>query len=91
MVSLNKYMATVALQDVVVQPPQSAWHTYWHWGDITRRSTMRLEDTDGYKNDTLGLRTLNERGDLILNSFDGPHCGYNSDWWDKNVLPMFDN
>lgn len=29
MISLNQYMATVALRDEVVQPAYSAWHTYW--------------------------------------------------------------
>merc|ERR1711988_234183 len=68
MISLNKYMATVALKDDTVQPPQSAWHTYWEWGDVTRSKIMNLTDTEGYKNDVLGLKTLDERGDLILNS-----------------------
>lgn len=91
MISLNKYMATVALKDVIVQPAQSAWHTYWYWNDESRSKVMNLTETEGYKNDVLGLKTLNERGDLILNSFDGGHCGYQMDWWNANVLPLFDN
>lgn len=88
MISLNKYMATVALRDTIVQPAQSAWHTYWYWGDERRSKVMNLTETEGYKNDILGLKTLDERGDLILNSFDGGHCGYSMDWWNANVLPM---
>lgn len=91
MISLNKYMATVALRDTIVQPAQSAWHTYWYWGDESRSKVMNLTETDGYKNDVLGLKTLDERGDLILNSFDGTHCGYQMSWWNATVLPMFDN
>jgi len=91
MISLNKYMATMALRDKIVQPGQSAWHTYWYWGDESRSKVMNLSETEGYKNDILGLRTLDERGDLILNSFDAGHCGYTMDWWNKNVLPLFDN
>lgn len=91
MISLNKYMATVALRDTTVQPAQSAWHTYWRWGDEARKTVMNLTETDGYINDALGLKTLDLRGDLILNSFDGEHTVYPMAWWNETVLPMFDN
>jgi len=91
MISLNKYMATYASKDTVVQPPQSAWHTYWHWNDPWRSSVMQLNETEGYKNDALGLKSLQERGDLILNHFDGDHLKYNMTWWNEHMLPMFDN
>lgn len=90
MISLNKYMATVALRDTMVQPAQSAWHTYWHWDDASRSTVMPLNETEGYTSDALGLRTLDARGDLILNSFDGGHTEYTMDWWNEHVLPMFD-
>merc|ERR1711977_257615 len=51
MMSLNKYMASVALQDQIVQPPQSAWHTYWYWGDSKRQKVMDLNETQGYQED----------------------------------------
>merc|ERR1712194_289418 len=91
MISLNKYMATFASGDTVVQPAQSAWHSFWNWDDEWRSSVMELNETSGYKNDALGLKTLNERGDLILNSFEGDHLKYTMEWWDANVLSMFDN
>jgi len=91
MISLNKYMATMSLRDNIVQPRESAWHTHWYWDDETRSRVMPLNETSGYKNDALGLRTLNERGDLILNSFDGPHAAPSEDWWKENILPMLVN
>jgi len=91
MIALKKYMATYASQDTVVQPAQSAWHTYWHWNDTWRSSTIPLNETEGYKDDRLGLKTLSERGDLILNWFDGDHLKYNMSWWNENILPMFDD
>lgn len=91
MISLNKYMATVALRDEIVQPRESAWHAFWYWNDEARSKVMPYDETDGYRSDVLGLKTLDQRGDLILNSFDGAHCGYPMDWWMTNVLPMFDN
>lgn len=89
MIGLNKYMVTFAEQDTMVQPPQSAWHTYWFWGQ--RQEVMKLEETEPYIHDVLGLKTLNERGDFVRNSFNGNHVQYNMSWWNANILHMFDN
>ena len=91
MISLNSYMATVALQDTIVQPSYSAWHTYWEWGDEKREAITPYNETEGYRTDALGLQTLDKRGDLILNKFDGAHVSYTMEWWNANVLQMFDN
>lgn len=89
MISLNSYMATYATEDHIVQPPQSAWHTYWAWGDTTRGKVQDFRDTDGYKRDLLGLKSLDLRGSLFLNHFEGGHVGYNISWWNETVLPLF--
>ena len=91
--SLNKYMATRALKDKIVLPSESAHHRFWKWGDKDRSegNIAPLEETEGYKNDWLGLKTLNERGDLILNEIDTEHIQYNMTWWRQYVLPMFNN
>eukprot|EP00658_Telonema_sp_P-2_P011470 TRINITY_DN1437_c0_g1_i2.p1 TRINITY_DN1437_c0_g1~~TRINITY_DN1437_c0_g1_i2.p1 ORF type:complete len:288 (-),score=71.38 TRINITY_DN1437_c0_g1_i2:361-1224(-) len=91
MMALNQYMVTVASQDKTVQPKESAWHTFWYWGDDQRKRVMPYNQTQDYVDDVLGLQTLDKRGDLLLNSFDGGHCGYQMDWWNSTVLPMFDN
>ena len=49
---------TIALQDETVQPKESAWHLYWSWGDNDRSKIMNFNETDTYKHDLLGLRTL---------------------------------
>ena len=91
MASLNTYMMTVALQDEVVQPKESAWHSYWPWNDKKRDTLVPTNETESYMKDWLGLKTLDERGALIFNSFDGPHCGYSKEWFRDNVLPLLDN
>ena len=89
--SLNKYMATRATEDTTVQPSYSAWHTYWDWGEESRKNIIPYNETDGYKTDALGLQTLDKRGDLLLNEFEGAHVSYNMTWWREVVLPMFGN
>jgi len=91
MISLNKYMATYSTEDHIVQPPQSAWHTYWAWNDTSRGKVQDLNATEGYKEDFIGIRTLDQRGDLLLNYYEGGHVGYNLSWWNATVLPMFAN
>ena len=84
------YMASAGSDDKVVQPRESAWHTFYAWGK-PRTNVMLLNETDGYKGDWLGLRTLQEQGKLILNMYTGGHTAYQEDWWLQNVLQMFNN
>lgn len=90
MTSLNKYMATVALQDAVLIPKETAWHMRWPWG---KRWTgvVPLEETEEFQNDLVGLRTLKEQGKLVLNSFDGNHAGFNKSWIQATVVPELNN
>jgi palmitoyl-protein thioesterase len=89
MATLNMYMASAGSADKVVQPRESAWHTFWPWGK--RTNVMDLHDTEGYKGDWLGLNTLDKQGKLILNMYEGEHTSYNKSWWNEVVKPMFNN
>ncbi len=91
MESLNKYIVVRAMRDTIVQPSYSAFHQYWKWGDESRSEITNLNETEGYKNNLLGLKTLNERGDYIMKEFDGDHVSYSMKWWEKNILPFFNN
>ena len=92
MKSLNMYMASAGSNDKVVQPRESGWHTFYAWDEARNESNvLPLNKTDGYLNDWLGLRTLNEKGKLILNMYEGGHTKYQKQWWMDEVLKMFNN
>jgi len=92
MKSLNFYMASAGSDDKVVQPRESAWHTFWPWGGPQKESAvMDWRKTESYKGDWLGLKTLDEQGKLEFNMYEGGHTQYNSSWWQSTVLPMFNN
>ena len=91
MESLNQYVVVRATKDKIVQPSYSAFHQYWEWGDKNRSKIIDLNETEGYKNNWLGLKTLNERGDYIMKEFDGDHVSYSMQWWRANILPFFNN
>jgi palmitoyl-protein thioesterase len=88
--SLNFYMASAGSDDHVVQPRESAWHTFWPWGgDRTKVTPWR--ETESYLGDWLGLKTLDAQGKLAFNMYTGGHTKYNSSWWLSTVLPVFNN
>jgi len=92
MKSLNFYMASAGSDDKVVQPRESACHTFWPWGGPQKESAvMDWRQTESYKGDWIGLKTLDEQGKLEFNMYKGGHTAYNMSWWETTVLPMFNN
>jgi hypothetical protein len=53
--------------DTVVYPRESEWF----WELEADGSIKKLEDTDFYKNDLIGLKKLNEAGRVKFESFPG--------------------
>eukprot|EP00936_MAST-01D_sp_MAST-1D-sp1_P000515 g515.t1 len=90
MKTLNFYMASVGSDDRVVQPRESAWHTFWKWGGKRKQADIvDWRETDGYKGDWLGLQTLDKQGKLAFNMYQGTHTSYNQTWWQSTVMPVF--
>ena len=70
---------------------ESAHHRFGNGVIKIEAKVMLPLENARYKNDWRGLKTLNERGDLILNEIDTEHIQYNMTWWQQYVLPMFNN
>lgn len=67
--------------DVTVVPKESA-----HFGFFDGEKLLDMEDTDLYKEDRIGLRELNERGDLHLLHSPGFHMQFSLEWFIENVV-----
>jgi palmitoyl-protein thioesterase len=92
MKSLNFYMASAGSDDKVVQPRESAWHTFWPWGGPTKESAvLDWRQTDTYKGDWIGLKSLDQQQKLEFNMYEGTHTAYNMTWWQAVVQPVFNN
>ena len=91
MESLNQYIVIRATKDTIVQTSYSAFHQFWNWGDGNRSEVTSLNETEGYRNNWLGLKTLDKRGDYIMKEFDGDHVSYSLEWWRENLLTFFNN
>merc|ERR1712159_583619 len=86
MMSLNFYMASAGSDDKVVQPRESAWHTFWPWGGPTKESAvLDWRQTDTYKGDWIGLKSLDQQQKLEFNMYEGTHTAYNMTWWQAVV------
>ena len=47
-----------------------------------------MQDTDAYKEDWLGMKTLDEAGKLTYLSFHGNHMQVPHDMWVNDLLPL---
>lgn len=71
-------------QDTHIIPKESAW---WAEYDVDMNLVQR-HDTEIYKNDLIGLRTLEERGQTGFVSFPGDHMAFNYTQINDYVLPV---
>jgi len=64
---LNGAMFVMFSEDTVVYPRESEWF----WELQADGSILKVEDTDFYKNDNIGLKTLMEAGKVVFEEFAG--------------------
>ncbi|KAJ1913152.1 hypothetical protein IWQ60_009337 [Tieghemiomyces parasiticus] len=80
--SLNRFVMVRYENDSMIVPPTTAW-----FASIEKDATVPLRETDGYRKDVLGLRTLDEQQRLVFLSFPGEHLQHNATLFDRDVLP----
>lgn len=89
MLSLQRYILVKAERDRTVIPAESEWHGYFEWGNLN--SVVEMENTDEYRDDVIGLKTLNEEGRLIKLSTAGGHLRLPPDFFQRYLYQFFDN
>lgn len=82
--SLNKFVMFRFKDDTMVVPRDSAW---FGWFNGTQLLTMN--ETALYKEDWIGLRTLNEAGKLVFDEIPGGHMHFNLEWFEDNVVEPY--
>lgn len=87
--SLNKLVLIIFSNDQTVVPKESSWfgsYTYPDGNNTHRDETivpMRLQPL--YVEDWIGLRTLDERGDVVLETCEGAHMQLTNECWQPIV------
>eukprot|EP00127_Corallochytrium_limacisporum_P001126 Clim_evm14s40 gene=Clim_evmTU14s40 len=83
--SLNKFVMVKFSNDTVVIPKESEWFGFYAPGQD--KDVLKLQDTDLYKKDQLGLKKMDEHGQLVFLETPGNHMQLDMDVFEKKVLP----
>ena len=81
---INKLVLFRFRDDVTVVPRDSSWFSF-----DNGTAVVPMEQTDLYRDDTIGLRALNERGDVLRLECPGAHMQFTLDWFDDSVTKAF--
>ncbi|KAF8941597.1 hypothetical protein BGZ58_005547 [Dissophora ornata] len=82
--SINNLVMFMFTEDITVRPKETAWFGFSdETGDI-----VDLEEQDQYKEDWLGLRTMDEAGKLVFDIMEGEHMQFSlEDFMEKITIP----
>lgn len=72
--------------DFVVVPNDSSWFGYYPWGSLDRRKMLRMNETQLYKEDWLGLKELDQRGRIIFKECPAMHMKFTLKYFTDEVL-----
>ena len=85
--SLDKLVLIAFKRDTMISPRESAFFYVYD----KEHKLVNVNDTDIYKKDLFGLRTLEEQKKIKHLWIDENHCWYNFDDIDKTVIPFVTN
>ena len=84
LLKLDRYVLVEATNDSTVVPYESESHGFYAWGGT---SVQTLRETEGYKGDYLGLKTLDESGRLVVHTYNGDHLQFSAEFWASKIVP----
>ena len=88
--SLTKLVLVEALNDTMVVPHASESFGFWKWGESGKHAeVVPMRDTIAYKDDYIGLRTLDEAGKVDHHTYVGDHLRFSDSFWSSTILPYF--
>lgn len=73
--------------DTLVIPTESEWFGFYTPGQANKVQT--LQESELYKEDRLGLKTLADNGRLHFLSLPGNHLRFNDTWFVENIIQKF--
>lgn len=82
--NLNGVLLMMFSQDTMVYPKESEWFQTMD----ENFNLIALEDSDWYKNDVLGFKTLNEAKKVTFTEVDGDHLQFSQDDISNTIVPF---
>jgi len=89
LISLNQFTLVKFLNDTMVQPKESEWFGYYEEGQDIK--TIPYNETQLYKEDWIGLQTLDKQNKLSFLSVIGNHLEFTEEWFIQNIIPRLNN
>jgi len=83
--ALNGLMLVMFTEDTMVYPKESEW---FQTLDNKDKSVVPLEDSDFYKNDDIGLKSLNDAKKVQFISIEGDHLQFSKDDITNTFIPF---
>ena len=85
--NLNSVMLVEFLKDTMIYPKETA-----QFGSLDdKKNPIKMEDQDIYKNDTFGLKTMNESGKIKVVTIDGDHLRFSKEDITNTFVPFLIN
>jgi palmitoyl-protein thioesterase len=85
---VERFAMVKAWQDTTVYPNEGSW--FGQYADNSYKVIETMNETELYKNDTYGLRTVDEQGRVCFETTPGDHMAFSDDtlntWIDRHFL-----
>ncbi len=81
---LEKMLLIKFESDTMIIPRETAWFEFYN----EKEELVSLKDSEFYKNDTLGLRSLDEAGKVIFETIPGEHLQFSNEDMINYMIPV---
>jgi len=89
LMSLNQFVMVMFTLDTMVQPKESEWFAFYAPGQD--RIVVPLNESQIYTEDWLGLKEMDQNGQLQFIPCPGNHLQFTQQWFKEYIFPYLDN
>ncbi|XP_025787014.1 palmitoyl-protein thioesterase 1 isoform X3 [Puma concolor] len=88
LMALKKFVMVKFLNDSVVDPVDSEWFGFYRSGQA--KETIPLQETTLYTQDRLGLKKMDDAGQLVFLAVEGDHLQLSEAWFYAHIIPFLE-
>uniref|UniRef100_A0A7N5K7M0 palmitoyl-CoA hydrolase n=1 Tax=Ailuropoda melanoleuca TaxID=9646 RepID=A0A7N5K7M0_AILME len=88
LMALKKFVMVKFLNDSIVDPVDSEWFGFYRSGQA--KETIPLQETTLYTQDRLGLKEMDNAGQLVFLAVEGDHLQLSQEWFYAHIIPFLD-
>ncbi|XP_059230240.1 palmitoyl-protein thioesterase 1 [Mustela nigripes] len=88
LMALKKFVMVKFLNDSIVDPVDSEWFGFYRSGQA--KETIPLQETSLYTQDRLGLKEMDNAGQLVFLAVEGDHLQLSQEWFYAHIIPFLE-